>query len=75
MGGALLIAALLALAGCGQKGPLYLPTKPKTKVPAATSAPPTVSPSVAPQSAAPPSQAPSPIGPQPPAPAPAPAGR
>lgn len=55
-GTALLIVALLA--GCGQKGPLYLPAKPKAKVPATTNAPSTASPSAA--SPSPPSSAPPP---------------
>jgi predicted small lipoprotein YifL len=53
-GTALLIAALLA--GCGQKGPLYLPAKPKAKVPAATSAPTPSSPAAASPSTPPQSQ-------------------
>jgi predicted small lipoprotein YifL len=53
-GTALLIATLLA--GCGQKGPLYLPAKPKAKVPAATSAPTPASPAAASPSTTPQSQ-------------------
>lgn len=53
-GTALLIVVLLA--GCGQKGPLYLPAKPKAKVPATTNAPSTASPSL-PSSVPPPAAA------------------
>ena len=52
------LAATLALAGCGQKGPLYLPEKPGAVVtappppPAAPGQPPQPSPAPGPQSAA-----------------------
>jgi predicted small lipoprotein YifL len=60
---ALAIAATLALAGCGQKGNLYLPNQ-KKKVPAPVAGPDqTPQPSAAPLPAAPPA-APPPPGPQ-----------
>ena len=52
------LAATLALAGCGQKGPLYLPEKPGAVVtappppPAAPGQPPQPSPAPGPQGAA-----------------------
>ena len=52
------LAAMLALAGCGQKGPLYLPEKPGAVVtappppPAAPGQPPQPSPAPGPQGAA-----------------------
>ena len=52
------LAAMLALAGCGQKGPLYLPEKPGAVVtappppPAAPGQPPQPSPTPGPQSTA-----------------------
>jgi len=52
------LAATLALAGCGQKGPLYLPEKPGAVVtappppPAAPGQPPQPSPAPGPQSTA-----------------------
>jgi len=61
-----LIAATLALAGCGQKGPLYLPEKGGAVVTAPATAPPAQpsqpSPAPQPQStgAAPPAETPAP---------------
>ncbi|HEX4024392.1 MAG TPA: lipoprotein [Steroidobacteraceae bacterium] len=68
-GATLLLAALLLsplLAGCGQKGPLYLPAKPKAKVPAGAPA----AASQAPASRAPaaPSSVAAPVAPAPPQP-------
>jgi predicted small lipoprotein YifL len=60
------ILLLLAAAGCGQKGPLYLPDKTRTAVPAAPAEPPAAQP----PSAQPPSAEPSAMPPpaEPPAP-------
>ena len=70
--GAAIAVALAALAGCGQKGPLYLPDK-KTGVVVPAATPPAVpaAQQAAPQSptAAPPQAAPPPPMPSAPAPA------
>jgi predicted small lipoprotein YifL len=56
----LLVGTLLAggaLAGCGQKGALYLPTQKKAKVPATTAPAPTKTTQPAPETPAPESTA------------------
>ena len=54
------LAAMLALAGCGQKGPLYLPEKPGAVVTAPATAPASPPPPAAPGQPPQPSPAPGP---------------
>ena len=56
------LAATLALAGCGQKGPLYLPEKPGAVVTAPATAPAPPPPPAAPGQPPQPSPAPGPQG-------------
>ena len=51
------ILLLLAAAGCGQKGPLYLPDKTRTPVPANSGATPAPSPAAQPAPTKPPGSA------------------
>ena len=57
-----ILAATLALAGCGQKGPLYLPEKPGAVVTAPATAPAPPPPPAAPGQPPQPSPAPGPQG-------------